>query len=219
MRKKIASIVALLLSVFLLLPGCQTEESGITESLLWEAPKLNYGVLESEKLEVLPWYSGRAEATGANLWAETKDGFYHCPIVYSGSLIFTDKGEQLNWVHVCTKPDCTHPEKSFSCEAYLGFGNFYLHNGRIFFPSDIGAFRHLASAEGHTTALFSKALNGTDVRLEKQIENAIILDAGEQTSLIVGSNWISNLERLNPDGSYTGLSFCYNFQCRHRVSG
>lgn len=37
MRKKIESIVALLLSVFLLLPGCQTEESGVTESLLWEA--------------------------------------------------------------------------------------------------------------------------------------------------------------------------------------
>ena len=77
-RTLIHRLLALTCVTMLLLSGCHIGEEapGITESQEWEVPQLNYGVLEYEKLEVLPWYSGRMEATSFNRMAETELGYY-----------------------------------------------------------------------------------------------------------------------------------------------
>lgn len=56
-------------------PGEETPE--IPETEIWEtAPVLTYGVMTYEKLEILPWYAGRAEAVKRNYCAETELSMY-----------------------------------------------------------------------------------------------------------------------------------------------
>ena len=61
MKSKIAVVI---LCALLLLSGCAGQETAeIPETEIWEtAPVLTYGVMTYEKLEILPWYAGRAEA-------------------------------------------------------------------------------------------------------------------------------------------------------------
>ena len=138
MKRIVASILALL--ILLAFPGCAQEEVPEVptepepgESILWETmPSLTYGVMESEKLEVRPWYNGRAEAAGrSNQWAETKEGYY---VGFNSQLWYADKTDLRNWIPVCSKPNCSHDESNTSCNAYLGgSANFLIRDGRIFF--------------------------------------------------------------------------------------
>ena len=76
MKKTICVLLALLMTV-LPLAGCSQpeQEPEPVSSLAWEVPQLNYGVLEYEKLSVLPWYSGRTEATSFNTFADSCSSF------------------------------------------------------------------------------------------------------------------------------------------------
>ena len=79
MKRRILRILALLLGLLLLLPGCNQEEQPdvIPDSGAWkDIPQLNFGTLEYEKLSKLPWDSGRADATGNYRIAETADGLF-----------------------------------------------------------------------------------------------------------------------------------------------
>ena len=213
MNIKITRMIALLCVVVLCFAGCQQSEEvpSITESQIWETmPALTYGQMEYEKLKVEPWYCGRMEATGLNLWAETKDGFYHSSLVYPGSLIFADKGEMFNWVHVCRKPNCTHPEGSFTCESYIGFSTFSIYDGRIYFAAHNDFFPELSLTKDSSEGLYSKALNGADMRLEKLMEDTVITNGGYATCGILRNYWIYNTEILNADGSVTGITYCYD---------
>ena len=99
-------IIPLLLAA-LLLCGCAPKDEGpALGSQLFEVPALTYGVMESEKLEVLPWDSGRCEATSFFFMLETKLGYY-MNIGYR-YLMYADKENLANWVPVCNKPTCGH---------------------------------------------------------------------------------------------------------------
>ena len=54
--KRTMSILLVMLMTLAMLSGCQKQDDlpAITESMEWEVPKLNYGVLEYEKLAVVP---------------------------------------------------------------------------------------------------------------------------------------------------------------------
>jgi len=210
MKRTVRWIASLLAAVLLLLPGCQAqpEDPAITESLRWETmPALTYGQMEYEKLKVEPWYCGRAEATGFNRWAETKDGIYYS---YVKTLMYADKAGIELWVPVCNKPICNHTAISWNCRGYIGWGTFLIHNSRIYFTEDICRFPEFALDEGNQTALFSRALDGSDLRLEQQMEDAVIANGGSLVSVILGSHWLCNFEKLNADGSFTGRSYSYN---------
>ena len=117
----------MMLMTLAMLAGCAEEAPAITESMAWEVPQLNYGVLEYEKLEVLPWYSGRTEATSFNMMAETEKGHYFS---VGQNLLYKDKTNPAGWVPVCNNPNCGHHTER--CSSYLGYQHFVIHGGRIY---------------------------------------------------------------------------------------
>ena len=207
----IASLLAALLLV--MLAGCQEEvpaEPEPSESQLWETmPALTYVQMEYEKLKVEPWYCGRAEATGGNVWAEVKSGYY---LSFGGFLRYTDKAEVLNWVPLCSKPNCSHAGRYPSCNAFINWDQFFIHDGRIYSVSQFAFYRDLITVNGDGLALFSKAMDGTDVRLEMLLEDAVVTNGGFLDSQIVGTYWIHGGEKLNADGSCTAFCYSYNIQ-------
>ena len=87
------SAILLLLTVF---SGCDAEEKAPAPigSAVWETmPQLTYGTMEYEKLAILPWNSGRCEATSYDTLAETNQGFYL--IDASNRLLYADKADLL----------------------------------------------------------------------------------------------------------------------------
>jgi len=100
--KRTVSILLVMLMTLAMLAGCAEEipetptEPQPGESLVWETmPKLTYGVMEYEKLEMLPWYNGRAEATGSYRWAETAQGYYRLN-TENMVLTYADKADLQN---------------------------------------------------------------------------------------------------------------------------
>lgn len=210
MKRTVRWIASLLAALLLLLPGCQeqAEDPAITESLHWETmPALTYGQMEYEKLKVEPWYCGRAEATGFNRWSEAKDGIYYS---YGMTLMYADKAGIGLWVPVCSKPICNHAQNNITCHGYIGWGTFLIHNNRIYFTEITTMFPEYANGELPQTALFSRALDGTELRMEQKLEDTSNTNGGSQKSIIIGSSWLYNTERMNADGSYTGRSYYHN---------
>ena len=213
MYTKMTRIIALLCAVALCLVGCQQqpkEDPSITESQLWETmPALTYGQMEYEKLKEEPWYCGRAEATGGNVWAEVDSGYY---LSMGGYLRYSDRAAVLNWVPLCSKPNCSHTGHYPSCNAFINWDQFFIHDGRIYFVSQFAFYRDLITVKGDGLALFSKAMNGTDVKLEMLLEGAVATNGGFLQSQVVGPYWIHGGEKLNADGSCTAFCYGYNIQ-------
>ena len=138
MKKTVCILTALVLAL-LPLAGCAPAEPEPPNSLAWEVPQLNYGVLEYEKLEVLPWYSGRTEATSSNTMAESKNGYY--ATFRSKYLRYAEKTDMLNWVRVCNNPSCTH--RNVRCGAWMDRSTFLIHGEKIYTavnPSSISTY-------------------------------------------------------------------------------
>lgn len=216
MKRIVVSILALL--ILLAFPGCAQEEVPEVptepepgESILWETmPSLTYGVMESEKLETLPWYSGRAESSGrANQWAETKDGFY---LGFDSQLFYADKNNMFNWVPVCSKPNCSHPQGSPRCNGYIGVNRFILLNNSIHFLAIMSHFKELTRSELNDFALFSKSLNGSDMQFETHIELNNSTDGSVISGSLIGPYWVHRRVLLNPDGSYSDATYCYDLR-------
>ena len=204
--------ICLLLAMLFLLAGCQEEEQlvvdpSITESLVMEAPQLNHGVLEYEKLKVEPWYCGRLEFTGGGCWAETENGYYYYD---SGTAIlkYADKTDLSKWVPVCSKPNCLHTENIRDCHARLGGSTFQIRNGRICFATSSGGKNEvLYLEEGDARLIASRALDGTDLRMAYHIEDAVTPNGGMVSDLLTPEFWMLNVSIFNPDGTYTNR--CY----------
>ena len=210
--KRTISILLVMLMTLTMLAGCAEEipetptEPQPGESLVWETmPKLTYGVMEYEKLEVLPWYSGRAEATGFGGWAETKDGFYRS----TGKLWYCDKSDMSLWVRVCSKPNCNHGQMA-GCNAELSWGDFVIRDGRIYFAAiteDVSDL-YLKSKDGYVAnAIFSRALNGSDGRFEYEIEETVLSDGGGLRSILRPGYYVQNSTKFETDGTWTGMSY------------
>lgn len=210
-RNILRSLVWLCL-IFALFTGCAPKEDlSIVDNQVWETmPSLTYGQLEYEKLKVEPWYCGRTEAVSKNRYAETENGFYS----YAGNLRYIDKVDPVAWVPLCNKPNCMHPENSPNCNAYPGFGGtFVIRNARIYISAQMNKFPELCPEEyreSGSLAIFSKAMNGTDMRLEYVIndEASKLNGAGGYTNMLNSHCWLCNIFKLNPDGSYTATSYC-----------
>ena len=165
--KRNRRILALACMFMFLLSGCQIggKAPGITESQVWETmPALTYGEMEYEKLGILPWYSGRTEATSFNKWAETEEGYYAAHVV---NLLYADKAGLEEWVPVCNNPGCRHDAEH--CSSYLYYLRFLIRDGRMFIvqPS-VGLQEYYTGDTGFL--LMSIGLDGGNKKLEYAFE-------------------------------------------------
>lgn len=192
-----------ILVLCLLLAGCEEETvPKITESVVWEtAPALQYGTMESEKLAVEPWYCGRAEFTGRNRWAETELGYY---FMYAGNLYYADKVNLANWVPVCNQPDCRHSLSwsygQVKCNAQLGGNEFLIRDGRIIFKADVLQYQELVPGTEFGLGLFSRALDGTQPKLEYNSQEFRLMN-GYSSSRLSDQQWLVCVGALQPDGT------------------
>ena len=84
-------VLVRLLAVALLLSGCGRNDVPIVTTEYNSS--LTYGVFEADKLEVLPWDSGRSESTTAHKVAEVENGYY---FLYNLYLYYADKTDLTN---------------------------------------------------------------------------------------------------------------------------
>ena len=209
MNRRILRILALLLGLLLLLPGCNQEEQPdvIPDSGAWkDIPQLNFGTLEYEKLSKLPWDSGRADGTGNYRIAETAKGYYFA-VVTQQILYYADKSDLHTWVPVCSKPNCGHGAGNLSCDAHVFGNSFLFYDGRIVFAEDVSKFRHLYPGNEPGQALFSRAIDGTDLQLEYVIEEGMATGGGRLSNYLSPEHWVYNVVRLQKDGTYIARVF------------
>ena len=209
MKRKLSLLLALLT---LLLCGCAQEEEGTAlGSQVWETQQLTYGVMEYEKLQVLPWDSGRCEATSNYTMAETRDGYYmSCSNMF---LSYADKANMLTWVPVCNKANCAHVNVSngsynpMSCNAFINGNCFYIKDGRIWYRFTVNGTA-LAVDEGYE-ALLSMAPDGTDKRVE--ISDGVIMEKlttlRSSAFILFPGMWLYNMEDMTEDGAL--IVHCY----------
>ena len=201
-------IVPLLLAA-LLLTGCGEqvpEDTQPAQSIAWEeVPQLNHGVLEYEKLTVEPWYCGRLEYSGKNKWAETELGYYF----YSGGrdvLFYADKVNMSNWVGVCNRPNCQHSRMDLNCNAHLFGHGLWIRDGRIFFAakSNTGKNQPMYLGEHMVPIIASRALDGTDLRIEHVYGELAVKGGGYFTAMASPTWYLMWVGEYNPDGTSTG---------------
>ena len=207
MNRRILQILALLLGLLMLLPGCNQEEQPdvIPDSGAWkDIPQLNFGTLEYEKLSKLPWDSGRADGTGHYRIVETAKGYYY---LLNLKLYYADKNDLHTWIPVCGKPNCGHATGDIHCDAYVSGNTFLFHDGRIAFSDVISKFRHLYPGDADGKALFSKAVDGSDLRLEYVIEEGLISGGGRLSDYLSPHHWIYNVSQLQKDGTSVAKVF------------
>ena len=203
MKRNVLRICALLLGLLLLLPGCNQEEEPdvIPDSGAWkDIPQLSFGTLEYEKLSQLPWNSGRADGTGKYRIAETSNGYYFL-IPSQMQLYYADKSDLHSWIPVCSKPNCVHGAGNIYCDGYVFGNSFLFDDGRIVFFDDVSNFKHLYPGNGGGFALFSKSIDGTDMRLEYVIEEGLVQSGGGYSAYLLPDHWVYNMSELQKDGT------------------
>lgn len=197
-RKKLC-IAVMCITICAMLAAC-VKEPIMTESDVWgQMPELTYGIMEYEKLDVLPWNSGRCEATSHNSMAETAEGYYG---THFSRLYYSDKSDSELWVPVCNDPDCSHVSLT-NCNACLVTGTFLLHGGRIFFEEFAGKNPHLYSGNQSSMLLVSTKKDGTDKQLAYAIKDDFLDSnvAGGGSTILTPHLWIYTASKFNADGS------------------
>jgi len=209
MKRKLSLFLAL---ITLLMCGCTQEEEGpALGSQVWETQQLTYGVMEYEKLQVLPWDSGRCEATSNYTMAETREGYYmNCSNMF---LLYADKADMGLWVPVCNRANCAHitvnngSYNHTSCNAFTDSNCFYIKDGRIWYRFTVNGTA-LAVDEGYE-ALLSMEPDGTDKRVE--ISNGVIVEKlttpRSSADILFPGMWLYNMEDMTEDGSL--VVHCY----------
>ena len=200
--------LCLLAAILFILTGCREEDQlvvdpSVTESLVWETmPTLTYGRLEYEKLKVEPWYCGRTEATSSNHMAETEQGYYY--MNSSGGplwLYYCDKENPGNWVRVCGNPSCTHSTLGV-CSAIMLYDTIFIKEGRIYYLAQYGTYPELNHRDKSGDILVSRAMDGSDLRLEYVLEDALLTGGGSCSSELTSGYWVYSSAKLNADGQY-----------------
>lgn len=197
MLKKLIIIAMLLLA----LPGCdQRNKTGAMGSEVWtEAPKLTYGVLESEALSKEAWSSGRTEETSEFRMCETELGFY---MLCWDRLYYADKATPDRWLPVCGDADCSHKSNREGCTAILYTDRLTVRDGRLFFAADLAYYPHLYSGKASGMGLFSAAPDGSDLRLEYSCEEGLLQDGGFVGECLTARYWLYMACKMDSEGQY-----------------
>lgn len=197
MKKSISLFLALLL--ILTMVGCQQEEEQPTVDgpQYWGSmPALTYGVMESEKLEILPWYGARAEETSNYQMVETEGGFY---VAYASWFFYADKTNLNHWVPVCNKPNCSHMD---NCNGRVLSDSIIMKNGRLWYQTLTSEVPELYSGEENGYVIVSAAVDGTDRKLEQVVPQALLTTGGSVVGRYTPEQWLVRKEELQTDGTY-----------------
>ena len=177
----------------------------VSTEILEQAVVLDFGSLEYERLPLTVWNSGRLALTSHNRMVETETGYYYL-LTGTGIMYYADKTDLSTWVPVCGKPDCNHGSMNSRCNAFCGGREFLLKDERIYFAADLKNFPELYTTEANGFGLFSRAANGSDIRLEYVIEEALVT-AGSAMDFLTDTYWMYDIVSLQTDGSYTATSY------------
>lgn len=207
-------LFCLLLCCCAVFAACGAEPDGkIRGSEVWtEGLPLTWGQLEGEKLTVLPWDSGRCEATSQFAIAETRDGYYMGP---DNRLIYADKVDLTLWVPVCNQPNCGHISMynwsygQIRCNAEIGPWGYYLQDDRIW--TSLHIYGTELAVDEAEFALVSMNPDGTDKRVEVTDQELleILTTPAVMTMKLLPWDWIYSIEDLEQDGSLT--VHCYRY--------
>lgn len=191
------------LAMLVLLGGCARKASAPIGSQVWEEmPAITYGVMEYEKLEVLPWDSGRCEATSKEAMIETELGYYSAYNL--GLIYYADKEALNNWVAVCNKAHCPHNDNT--CSGYTTSLSIIAKNDRIYFTVLKDAAQELY-AGGASFILASMKPDGTDRRFEFAFDEHVPHTPLASTALLTSQYWIYNTLEMEDDGTETARSY------------
>ena len=194
MQKRI--MWSILFLMLILLSGCGRKEP-ITTAAWAEMPPLTYGQLSHEKLDVLPWNSGRCETTSLSAMAETEAGFY---FVFHRWLYYADKANPENWIVVCSDPTCTHYEE---CSAVISSGRFMISGDSVIYEASPGSIP-VGKIKGNGYLLASKNLNGTFRKTEYVLEDMLTSGRSVTGSLLLPDRWLCQKYELTPEGQLSG---------------
>jgi len=200
-RKAFAALLALL--TVLSWTGCHREEQPeVGGPQYWESmPALTYGVMEYDKLEILPWYGARAEETSHYRMIETEEGFY----LLSGSFYFyADKADLHNWVLVCSKPDCDHLN---NCTGHIFTNSIMMKDGRLLYETASGSIPELYLGEEHGPVLVSASVSGTDRKVERTEPDVLLSSEGSIASVFSPGEWLVQKSEMQTDGTFLAQWF------------
>ena len=199
------SICALACLCAAMITGCaeQPASASAMGSCVFETmPTLTYGSLESEKLQVLPWNSGRCEATSLNAMAETETGFYQACAL---RLYYADKENLSSWIPVCSDPTCTHYG---NCDSYISTGRFLVSNEKIIYEESPQAVPVMEKSDRGGFILASKNPDGTFHKVEYILEDMLVSGKSATSSLLMPDQWLCQKFELTPNGTQSGRLYC-----------
>lgn len=205
--KKTIRIIAMVLLPLLLFSACGKKKAPTVTALDFPSD-LTFGVLETKKLDVLSWDSGRCETNTAHRMAETENGYYY--VVSFGGMSFlhyADKSNMAYWVPVCNKPACSHYRNTYTCNAGICGQWVVLRDGRLYFSDMTDRSKYPIPGYHMGTLIASSALDGTDRKLAYLIEDALLLSGGIEVGRLVGDKWIQGKSDIDLDGNTASRMF------------
>ena len=163
MKKPLKVFLWSLCLCLLLLCGCagDPDPTVVNDPIVGQTHPDDTVGLETTRLSVEPWNSGRLAQCDQFRSGETETGFY---FAYMGMLYYGDKSDLRLWVPVCPDPDCDHANSRNKCKARMDAA-FVLRDGRIYHltPKNDGTMDHVPIFK---TPVASMAPDGSDGRLE-----------------------------------------------------
>lgn len=126
--KKKSGICLLMVSVFLLLTGCQTQPQYSSENAYVAGQDFQYQFYKAAGINLAPLSI-----------TETEEGYYF--LTQESFLYYADK-ESMEAVLLCSRPDCLHDQepkemKRRECNAYFpGSGTLFFSDGSLYIPCE-----------------------------------------------------------------------------------
>ena len=207
MKRFLSGLISILL-LLSLLPGCAEEEKSPASigSEVWETmPKLTYGVMEYEKLQILPWNSGRCEATSYNTMAETETGYYmgrYATGLAAARLFYADKSNLSLWVMVCNSPDCDHDNDN--CTAFMQYDQFVAKGGKIYYQRTIDGTQY--DTGNCWYGLMSMLETGQEITVVEAPSDLPATVCSAMT-LLTSQHWLYNIVELDAYGNQTASAY------------
>lgn len=207
MKRVISAVVVLILGL-MLLSGCAEEEKAPAPigSEVWETmPALTYGVIDYEKLQILPWNSGRCEATSYYTMAETDTGYYMSRFPYdipAYQLYYADKANLSRWIPVCNSPDCEHIDEK--CSAHMQYAHFLAKDGSIYYQMAIDGTQY--DTGNCWFGIMSMSETGDDITVATTLSD-LPSTLYSAMPLLTPHYWLYNVVELDVHGNQTAYSY------------
>lgn len=133
-------------------------------------------------------------------FTETESGYY----MTSGDFFYYSDKDKINFIKLCNKPDCEHENENCNAYNYGAIYDTHFFNGKLVFPYIE------ESAIKRKLIIASKGMDGTDFKVEKQIE----IGAGGYSGKMHRNYFVYNIEKYN-EGTTDRTSTLYLMDLSH----